>query len=145
MKRPTSTFPRVGGIVETCINVADMSLAREFYQSLFGFEVMAGDDDDRFCAFRVENDVLLLFKENGSDAPVTLPGGVIPPHATQGAGHFALAVASDDLEDWRARLREHGILIESEVRWERGGTSLYFRDPDNNLVELATPGVWANY
>lgn len=135
--------PRVGGVVETCINVADMGRVREFYQSLFGFEVMAGDD--RFCAFRVANTVLLLFKENGTEGPVKLPGGVIPPHATQGAGHFALAVASDDLEDWRARLRDHGILIESEVRWERGGASLYFRDPDNNLVELATPGVWPNY
>jgi catechol 2,3-dioxygenase-like lactoylglutathione lyase family enzyme len=93
----------------------------------------------------VEHDVLLLFKENGTDEPVRLPGGVIPPHASRGAGHFALAVASDDLEHWRVRLHELGILIESEVRWERGGASLYFRDPDNNLVELATPGVWANY
>ncbi len=136
-------IPRVGGVVETCINVADVGRAREFYQSLFGFEVMTGDD--RFCAFRVENDVLLLFKENGTEAPVQLPGGVIPPHATRGAGHFALAIASDDLEPWRVRLREIGIPIESEVRWERGGASLYFRDPDSNLVELVTPGAWANY
>ena len=27
----------------------------------------------------------------------------------------------------------------------RGGTSLYFNDPDGNVVELATPGLWANY
>jgi catechol 2,3-dioxygenase-like lactoylglutathione lyase family enzyme len=135
--------PRVGGVVETCINVADVDRAREFYQSLFGLAVMAGDD--RFCAFRVENDVLLLFKENGTERPVQLRGGVIPPHATRGAGHFAFAIASDDLAHWRTRLCELGILIESEVRWDRGGASLYFRDPDNNLVELATPGVWANY
>jgi len=142
MKQP-AIIPRVGGVVETCINVADIRRAREFYEPLFGLEVMAGDD--RFCAFRVESSILLLFKENGTEGPVVLPGGVIPPHATQGAGHFALAIATDDLENWRARLRERGILIESEVRWERGGTSIYFRDPDNNLVELATPGVWANY
>jgi catechol 2,3-dioxygenase-like lactoylglutathione lyase family enzyme len=143
MKQPAFTVPRVGGVVETCINVTHVDRAREFYQSLFGFEAMAGDD--RFCAFRVEKDVLLLFKENASETSVKLPGGVIPPHATQGAGHFALAIATDDLEGWRVRLREYGVAIESKVRWERGGTSLYFRDPDNNLVELATPGVWANY
>jgi catechol 2,3-dioxygenase-like lactoylglutathione lyase family enzyme len=143
MKQPASMAPQVGGIVETCINVADVGRAREFYQSLFGFEVMVGDD--RFCVFRVENDVLLLFKQNGSEEPVRLPGGVIPPHATRGAGHFALAIPSDHLEHWRARLREFEIQIESEVRWERGGISLYFRDLDNNLVELATPGIWANY
>ena len=143
MNQASSVIPRIGGVVETCINVAEMGRAREFYRTLFGFEAMVGDD--RFCAFRVANDVLLLFKENASEAPVNLPGGVIPPHATLGAGHFALAIAADDLENWRARLREHGVVIESEVRWERGGVSLYFRDPDNNLVELATPGVWANY
>jgi hypothetical protein len=43
------------------------------------------------------------------------------------AGHFALAVESVDLEHWRAWLRELGILVESEVLWERGGTSPYFR------------------
>ena len=143
MNEQSPASPRVGGVVETCINVADMGRAREFYQSLFGFEVMAGDD--RFCAFRVANNVLLLFKEGGSERPVTLPGGVIPPHATRGASHFALAIAPNDLESWRGRLLEHGILIESEVRWERGGASLYFRDPDDNLLELATPGVWPNY
>src|ERR1041385_8563038 len=104
MNQPASVGPRVGGVVETCINVADVGRAREFYQSLFGFEVMAGDD--RFCAFRVGNVVLLLFKENGSEEPVRLPGGVIPSHATLGAGHFALAIRSDDLEQWRAQLGE---------------------------------------
>jgi hypothetical protein len=27
----------------------------------------------------------------------------------------------------------------------RGGTSLYFRDPDDHFVELATPGLWSIY
>lgn len=133
----------IRGIVETCINVSDMARARNFYRSLFGFEVMEGDD--RFCAFRVGNDVLLLFAEGASGKPVEIVGGVIPPHETRGAGHFALGIDATMLETWRTRLLEQGVAIESEAKWERGGSSLYFRDPDDNLVELVTPGTWANY
>ncbi len=60
-------------------------------------------------------------------------------------GHLAFSISADLLAAWRIRLRERGIEIESEVQWERGGTSLYFRDPDANLLELASPGVWPNY
>lgn len=135
--------PPVHGVVETCLNVAEIRRARVFYESVLGLEAMMGDE--RFCAFRLGRDVLLLFLRGGSDRPVQLPGGVVPPHETAGAGHLAFAVAPETLPDWRLRLRARGIEIESEVEWERGGTSIYFRDPDNNLLELATPGIWANY
>jgi catechol 2,3-dioxygenase-like lactoylglutathione lyase family enzyme len=61
------------------------------------------------------------------------------------SSHMALGIECARLEDWRNWLEQNGIAIESTVRWERGGTSLYFRDPDGNLLELATPGIWANY
>ena len=35
------------------------------------------------------------------------------------------------------------VLTRSVVVWEAGGRSLYFRDPDGHLLELATPGVWS--
>lgn len=135
--------PPVRGIVETCINVSDMGRSRQFYESLFGFEVM--EHAERFCAFQVGSDVLLLFTEGSSSSPIAVSGGVIPPHNTVGAGHFAFAVSRDELETWRVLLQERGIEIESEVCWERGGSSIYFRDPDGNLVELVTPGTWLNY
>ena len=135
--------PVIRGIVETCMNVADMNRARRFYESVFGFEAMV--HDERFCAFRVGSDVLLLFTQGGSDQPKPVDHGVIPPHNTMGAGHFAFAVSKDELNGWRQVLAERGIQIESEVQWERGGSSIYLRDPDDNLVELASPGVWANY
>ena len=90
-------------------------------------------------------DVLLLFLEGGTPVAVETPGGSIPPHDAHGQMHFALAVAAADLPAWERRLAERGIEIESRVHWSRGGTSLYFRDPDGHLVELATPGLWDNY
>ena len=144
LSEPASkTPPQVLGVVETCINVTEMRRAREFYESVFGLEAMVGDT--RFCAFRVGKSVLLLFVHGGSESPVQLSGGTVPPHQTVGAGHFAFAISPEALPNWRAQLHEHGVEIESEVRWERGGTSIYFHDPDDNLIELATPGIWANY
>ena len=143
IKASPKTGPRVHGVVETCINVAEISRARDFYQSLFDFDTMASDD--RFCALRAGTDVLLLFIHGGSSESVVIAGGTVPPHETLGAGHLAFSISADQLEIWRTRLLERGIEIESEVHWERGGTSLYFRDPDVNLIELATPGVWPNY
>jgi len=96
--------PAIRGIVETCINVSDMGRSRRFYESLFGFEVM--EHAERFCAFRVGPDVLLLFTEGASGNPIAVSGGVIPPHSTVGAGHFAFAVSRDELETWRVLLQE---------------------------------------
>jgi catechol 2,3-dioxygenase-like lactoylglutathione lyase family enzyme len=59
--------------------------------------------------------------------------------------HFAFKVAADSLAECERELAEHGVPIESRVEWPRGGTSLYFRDPDGHLVELITPGCWEVY
>jgi catechol 2,3-dioxygenase-like lactoylglutathione lyase family enzyme len=139
----TCALPAVRGIVETCINVANVPTARQFYQSVLGLEAMTGDD--RFCALKVGGDVLLLFARGECSRPSPTAGGMIPPHDTSGAGHLAFAISPDSLDVWRAHLQDCNVVIESEVRWERGGISLYFRDRDNNLVELVTPGIWLNY
>jgi catechol 2,3-dioxygenase-like lactoylglutathione lyase family enzyme len=72
-------------------------------------------------------------------------GGVIPPHDASGRMHFAFSIAADQLAAWERRLADAGIAIESSVNWPAGGISLYFRDPDQHLVELATPGIWPNF
>jgi catechol 2,3-dioxygenase-like lactoylglutathione lyase family enzyme len=88
---------------------------------------------------------LLLFKKGASLQAVVTPGGKIPPCDGSGNSHLAFPVAVSQLEDWEKRLLENGIAIESKVHWERRGQSLYFRDPDGNLLELATPGLWSTY
>jgi catechol 2,3-dioxygenase-like lactoylglutathione lyase family enzyme len=89
--------------------------------------------------------VLLIFRRGATDTASTFEGGSIPPHDGSGRSHFAFAVAAEDLDAWRARLDAEDIAIESEVLWDRGGRSLYFRDPDGHSVELASPGVWPIY
>ena len=58
--------------------------------------------------------------------------------------HLAFAIDASDRGVGSAA-GELGIAIESRVTWERGGISLYFRDPDDRSVELATPGIWPCY
>jgi len=139
-----TAMPRITGVLETCIHVEDIERSTRFYESLFGFRPFACDE--RFCAFDVgDRSVLILFRRGGTLEPVVLPGGVIPPHDGAGHLHFALAIPAEDLRAWEERLREAAVEIESRVEWPRGGVSLYFRDPDDHLVELATPGIWPIY
>ena len=136
--------PPITGVLETGAYVDDMPRARAFYEDVLGLAPMVADD--RFCAYAAgPSSVFLLFLRGATLEPVRVPGGAIPPHDGQGPLHFAFAIGADGLDDWRRRLADAGVAIESEVAWPRGGVSLYLRDPDDHLVELATPGLWANY
>ena len=84
-------------------------------------------------------------KVGASTQPSATAGGVIPPTVGSGNSHVAFPIAAAELEAWEKRLAEKGVAIESKVKWERGGQSLYLRDPDGNLLELITPGAWTIY
>jgi catechol 2,3-dioxygenase-like lactoylglutathione lyase family enzyme len=115
-----------------------------FYETLFGFEKLVSDD--RFCAFNVAGQqVLLLFRKGGTTEPMRLPGGILPPHDGDGQMHLAFTIAAEDERDWIERLSAANVPIESRVEWPRGGFSLYFRDPDGHLLELVSPGCWTIY
>ncbi|HZP84932.1 MAG TPA: VOC family protein [Chthonomonadaceae bacterium] len=137
-------MPTVSGVLETALYVEDLERARRFYQDLFGFETLVADA--RICALNVvDKQVLLLFRKGASSGANVMPGGTIPPHDGDGRLHFAFAIPAEELAAWEERLAAHGVPIESKIRMQYGGISLYFRDPDGHLVELATPGVWAIY
>lgn len=136
--------PRLTGILETALDVQDLGAAIDFYHGALELEII--DRSERFCALSVAGrDVLLLFAREKRPKAVKIPGGVIPPHGSSGSIHFALAAEATELPVWEQFLESKGIPIESRVKWDRGGTSIYFRDPDGHLVEIATPGVWSIY
>ena len=128
-------------IAETVLYVDDLDRAATFYTRLFGSAVLR--HDERLCALRIADEqVLLLFKRGGSLEASPIPGGIIPPHDGAGPMHVCFGINEDELEAWAEKLKEQGIAIESRVTWPTGATSLYFRDPDQHAVELATPGIW---
>ena len=139
-----SWMPEVTGVVETCLYVDDLERAERFYEDVCEFRKLIGDE--RFCALSVaDHDVLLLFRRGSTLNTIPTPGGVIPPHDGAGDTHLAFAIPAAAETAWHRRLEDHGVAIESEVDWPRGGRSLYFRDPDHHLVELITPGCWSIY
>ena len=137
------SIPRVRRVLETALDCDDLPRSAAFYQALMNVTPML--DTERLVAIDAGEGTVLLLFQKGTASSVALPGGVVPAHESGGSGHFAFAIDAADLPAWEARLAALSISIESRVTWERGGISLYFRDPDGQLVELATPGLWPSY
>ena len=128
---------RVNGILETSLYVNDIERSTKFYRDLFRFNVVA--TGDRLVALEAgKNQLLLLFKKGAS--------AQLPKGATDGDGelHLAFSISAEEFSDWKAMLLHRNIVIEEEKMWDYVGRSIYFRDPDRHLIELATPGVWRN-
>jgi catechol 2,3-dioxygenase-like lactoylglutathione lyase family enzyme len=137
-------MPNLNRLLESSLYVEDLDRSIQFYTVVLNLETLTSDE--RFCALSVAgHQVLLLFRKGGSTEPAVIPGGIIPPHDGRGNLHLAFSILATDLEHWEKRLKENGIPVESKVHWPRGGQSLYFRDPDNHLVEFVTPGCWSIY
>ena len=127
----------IEALVETSLYADDLDAAEAFYVDILGLSAM-GREAGRHVFFQAgPANMLLVFRPEA-----TLRGDVLPAHGAQGPGHVAFGIAAEQLEPWRERLTSHGIAIEKEVTWPRGGRSLYFRDPAGNSVELVTPGLW---
>ena len=130
--------PKSDGILESSLDVSDVSRSIRFYQDIFGFSVIT-DFGGRGCAMQAgTHQVLLLFKKGASRA-------ITSPHDGDGELHLAFAIPSTELSNWESWLKQSGISVEEKRSWELGGCSLYFRDPDRHLLELATPGTWSVY
>ncbi len=131
----------ISGVAEVALYVADMERATKFYTEVLGLPMTADFADARFFQTG-PNSTLILFTLEGLGNRVS----VIPNHGATGEQHVALAIPSAEMDAWRERLEAHGVEIEHEQDWSQGTHSIYFRDPDNNSLELIEdrhyPIVW---
>ena len=109
--------------------VADLARAEAFYAGVLGLPVLRRWTDDagqpRSVWLELGGGAFLAAELAGAPAPTrgdTAPGW-----------HFvALGIAGDERETWRARLAAARVTVERESAY-----TLYFRDPDGNLVGLS--------
>ena len=130
--------PKTEGILESSLYVNDVARSVHFYEEIFGFRVIS-EFAERGCAMQAgTHQVLLLFKKGASRA-------IQSPHDGDGELHIAFAISAAELAIWEVWLDKNGIPVEEKRTWDMGGWSIYFRDPDRHLIELATPGTWSVY
>lgn len=128
------------GIHHVTLICADLERTTAFYRDVLGLTLVhegRNDDDAEARHFWFGDPAgtpgtLVSFLEYPSLAPGTV--GVGSTH------HLAFAVATaEEHEAWRDYLRQRGI--ECTEVFDRGSfRSIYVRDPDGHIVEIATQG-----
>ena len=129
---------RLDGLHHLTAICADLGRTTAFYRDVLGLTlVREGPSDD-------DPDARHFWFSAGDGAPGTLISFLEYPNLERGVvgvgtvQHFAFTVDSaEEQEAWRDYLRERGV--EATDVFERGGfRSIYLRDPDGHIVEIAT-------
>ena len=136
------TDPGFSGVLEAALYADNLDAAERFYGGILALPrvLRAGN---RHVFYRVGGTILLIFNPLESRVPTGNPALPVPPHGATGPGHVCLSASAADLDRWRHRLTDHGIVIEADFRWPNGARSIYVRDPAGNSLELAEPKLWA--
>jgi glyoxylase I family protein len=131
---------RIAGLHHITLICADVERSVGFYRNLLGMRVVKQtvNEDDRRARH--------LFFGDEEGRPGTLVTCLEYPELDEGSvgrgstHHFALTVESEEeLAGWRDYLRSRGIPC-TDVMDRTYFQSLYLRDPDGHIVELATLG-----
>ncbi len=108
--------------------VADLKRAEQFYCDVLGLRVVRRWDDERGehrSTWVSLGSAFLAIERAAASGPT---------RADDAPGHHcvALKIREKERADWRARLESAGCAIERESPY-----TLYFRDPDRNLIALS--------
>ncbi|HEX8990452.1 MAG TPA: VOC family protein [Anaerolineales bacterium] len=129
---------RVKGLGEVSIRVKDLETMRKFYEEVVGLEVLASEKE--YVFFRIadgygghsQNLALFPADNRGFLRSKSLE---LSPEATT-LHHIALNVALDDFESERRRLEGLGVKVEATTHAWIHVRSMYFPDPEGNLLEF---------
>jgi len=126
---PSSAFQAIRAIDYTVIFARDLPGMRRFYEDVLGFplvrELSAG-----WIEYRVGDNTLALAKPSRTAADVPTPDG-------SAALQLAFKVPVPDVDRCADQLVRQGVKILSPPTDQAfGHRTLFFRDPDGNLLEV---------
>jgi len=127
---------RIRGIGEVSIRVRGLDVMSTFYEDVVGLEVLRREES--FVLFRIaegyggHSQNLALF--DAREHPRSKLPEVDPERTT--LHHIALNVSLEDYDRERRRLEGLGLEVEAAEHAWLHVRSLYFRDPEGNLLEL---------
>ena len=129
---------RVKGLGEVSLRVQDLDIMRNSYEEVVGLEVLRRDES--FVFFRVADGYgghtqnLALFEAADRDFLEAKSPHLSPDQTT--LHHAALNISLEDYETERRRLEGLGLKVRATEHAWLHVRSLYFADPEGNLLEF---------
>ena len=121
------------GMDHIVLNVRDVERSLDFYTRVLGLQPERVDSwragQNGFPSVRINDRTIIDLMANKSEVAPGVPN----------LNHFCM-FTDGSLEPCVEELRQHGVAIETGpiMRWGARGNALsvYFRDPDNNQIEI---------
>ena len=126
---PGSAFQAIRAIDYTVIFVRDMAAMRRFYQDILGFP-LARELSPGWIEYRVGGNTLALARPSLTASDVPTPGG-------SASLQLAFKVSVAEVDRCADELVRQGVdLLSPPTDQSFGHRTLFFRDPDGNLLEV---------
>ncbi|MFN8512287.1 MAG: VOC family protein [Chloroflexia bacterium] len=124
-----SAFQTIQAIDYTVILVRDMAAMRRFYEEILGFPLIR-ELSPNWIEYRVGPNTLALSRPGRTAADAPIPTGTA-------ALQLAFKVAVPEVDQCADELTRQGVpLLSPPTDQPFGHRTLFFRDPDGNLLEI---------
>jgi len=129
---------RVKGLGEVSIRVMDLDAMHKFYEEVVGLEALRRDES--FVFFKIAEGYgghtqnLALFEASNTMFLDNKAEQLNSQETT--LHHIALNIALEDYESEKTRLESLGLKVDATVHEWLHVRSLYFPDPEGNLLEF---------
>jgi catechol 2,3-dioxygenase-like lactoylglutathione lyase family enzyme len=127
--RSGSAFQAIRAIDYTVVFVRDMAAMRRFYEGVLGFPLLR-ELSPGWIEYRVGDNTLALARPSLTAADAPAPGG-------SASLQLAFKVSAPEVDQCADELLRQGVdLLSPPTDQAFGHRTLFFRDPDGNLLEV---------